>query len=95
MPRRKHLYLSLLTGLLCAGSPLQALALNFSVNTVLDTADANPGDGLAQDSLGRTSLRAAIDEANALGGSHNIGFNASLLTSGDVCNQPDPVRYRT
>ncbi|MBX3697766.1 MAG: hypothetical protein KF811_08145 [Dokdonella sp.] len=83
-PRRKHLYLSLLTGLLCAGSPLQALALSFSVNTVLDTADANPGDGLAQDSLGRTSLRAAIDEANALSGAHSIGFDSALLSSGDV-----------
>jgi hypothetical protein len=38
----------------------------FIVNTLLDTPDANPGDGLAQDVQGRTSLRAAIMEGNAL-----------------------------
>ncbi len=38
----------------------------FYVDTFLDTVDANPGDGLAKDALGRTSLRAAIQEANAL-----------------------------
>ena len=40
----------------------------FNVNTTNDTADANPGDGLARDASGNTSLRAAIMEANALGG---------------------------
>jgi CSLREA domain-containing protein len=39
----------------------------FSLNTTADTADANPGDGVAVDSSGNTSLRAAIQEANALG----------------------------
>jgi large repetitive protein len=45
----------------------ERLVLNttFTVNTILDTPDANPGDGLAQDAAGRTSLRAAIDEGNA------------------------------
>jgi len=37
----------------------------FTVNTWADTADANPGDGLAQDAMGQTSLRAAIQEGNA------------------------------
>ncbi len=37
----------------------------FYVDTLADTPDANPGDGLALDSSGRTSLRAAIQEANA------------------------------
>ena len=37
----------------------------FTVNTTDDTPDANPGDGLAQDAAGNTSLRAAIEEANA------------------------------
>ncbi|HIA19543.1 MAG TPA: tetratricopeptide repeat protein, partial [Planctomycetaceae bacterium] len=40
----------------------------FVVNTTSDTVDADPGDGVAQDSQGKTSLRAAIMEANALEG---------------------------
>lgn len=44
----------------------------FTVNTQLDTVDANPGDGLAADAGGFTSLRAAIMEANQLGGADEI-----------------------
>jgi predicted outer membrane repeat protein/VCBS repeat-containing protein len=44
----------------------------FTVNTTVDSVDANPGDGIAADSLGRTSLRAAIMEANALAGADTI-----------------------
>jgi predicted outer membrane repeat protein len=46
----------------------------FFVNTTADSIDVNPGDGLAQDGLGQTSLRAAIMEANAL-----VGDSAILL----------------
>jgi len=38
----------------------------FFVNTTDDTVDTNPGDGLALDANGKTSLRAAIMEANTL-----------------------------
>lgn len=41
-------------------------AVTFAVNSTDDAVDANPGDGVAADSLGRTTLRAAIMEANAL-----------------------------
>jgi VCBS repeat-containing protein/predicted outer membrane repeat protein len=44
----------------------------FTVNSYLDTVDANPGDGLAQDASGMTSLRAAVMEANALPGFQSI-----------------------
>ena len=44
----------------------------FSVNTLLDTVDANPGDGIARDAAGETSLRAAIMEANARAGDDSI-----------------------
>lgn len=37
----------------------------YTVNTLLDTPDWNLNDGVAQDSLGRTSLRAAIMQGNA------------------------------
>ncbi|MCA9023731.1 MAG: exo-alpha-sialidase [Planctomycetaceae bacterium] len=44
----------------------------FVVDTNVDSVDANPGDGAAEDSLGRTSLRAAIMESNALDGHETI-----------------------
>ncbi|MFN3241225.1 MAG: hypothetical protein ACE37K_06890 [Planctomycetota bacterium] len=43
-----------------------ATAQTFAVNTTADTVDANPGDGVAADANGQTSLRAAVQEANAL-----------------------------
>lgn len=42
----------------------QGTLATFVVNTTADTIDANVGDGLAQDAMGNTSLRAAIMEAN-------------------------------
>ena len=43
-------------------------AQSFSVTTTGDTPDSNPGDGLCDDGTGSCSLRAAIMEANSLGG---------------------------
>src|SRR5262249_47382319 len=42
----------------------ERLVLNttFTVNTILDTPDANPGDGRAADAAGRTSPRAATGD---------------------------------
>ena len=45
---------------------LPAAAVTFTVNTTTDTHDATPGDGICADSLGHCSLRAAIEEADAL-----------------------------
>lgn len=50
----------------------RTLLAAFSVNVTADTIDANPGDGVAQDAGGNTSLRAAIMEANALAGTDTI-----------------------
>jgi hypothetical protein len=46
----------------------------FVVNTTADTVDAHPGDGLARDAAGNTSLRAAVMEANADSGADVITF---------------------
>jgi len=48
------------------------LPQEFTVNSFADTVDANPGDGLAQDNSGNTSLRAAVMEANATAGPTSI-----------------------
>ena len=68
----------------------------FNVNTTADSVDVNPGDGIAQDANGLTSLRAAVMEADALGAPSEIilpggtylltiagSLNASA-TSGDL-----------
>lgn len=47
-------------------------AATFVVNTTVDSVDASPGDGIAADSKGLCSLRAAVLEANMLPGSDTI-----------------------
>lgn len=44
----------------------RALLATFTVNAFVDSQDAARGNGIAMDSSGRTTLRAAIQEANAL-----------------------------
>ena len=56
----------------------RTLLAAFTVNTLLDTVDANPGDGLALDANGNTSLRAAVMEANALSGADTITLGAGV-----------------
>jgi len=50
----------------------RTLLTAFTVDSYLDTVDANPGDGFALDTNGKTSLRAAVMEANALAGLDQI-----------------------
>jgi CSLREA domain-containing protein len=62
---------------LVLGQPTTALGATFTVNTTADTPDLNPGDGNCADASGACSLRAAIMEANALGGGpHTIVLQA-------------------
>jgi large repetitive protein len=49
-----------------------ALAMIFLVTDTYDATDANPGDGLCADAGGRCTLRAAVQESNALSGPHII-----------------------
>ncbi len=73
----------------CKGEIETALAINsaiqqnwngvlasFTVDTTADTVDVNPGDGVAEDASGNTSLRAAIMETNALAGADSIYLSA-------------------
>ena len=52
----------------------------FTVNTTADTIDTSPGDGIAADANGNTSLRAAVMEANALVGDDTINLPAGTYT---------------
>ncbi len=49
-------------------------AASFTVNSTIDAVDANPGDGSCATSSGDCTLRAAIQEANALPGLDNINL---------------------
>jgi CSLREA domain-containing protein len=53
-----------------------ARAANFVVNTTLDSTDSNLGNGLCGNSEGFCSLRAAVQQANALDGPDTITLGA-------------------
>jgi CSLREA domain-containing protein len=54
------------------GSPPTAFGASFTVNSTLDTVDANPGDGSCADATGACTLRAAVMETNGLPGADAI-----------------------
>src|SRR5947207_4209169 len=58
----------------------------FTVDQAGDSHDANPGDGVCADAIGNCTLRAAIEEANALAGKQTILFNLPLAGG-----QPKPI----
>jgi CSLREA domain-containing protein len=53
--------------------PVMAASLTFTVTSTAD-ADAHPGDGVCATSVGKCTLRAAIQEANAQPGGTSIGI---------------------
>ncbi len=57
----------------------------------VDSNDADPGNGTCADSQGRCSLRAAVQEANALGGPRRIALSPSIyrLASGEIAVSGD------
>lgn len=58
---------------------LPSLAAEFTVDVATDSIDALPGDGICADTVAQCSLRAAIQESNALAGSDTI-----VLGAGDI-----------
>lgn len=58
-----------------------ARAANFTVNNNADTSDVAAGNGICADALGNCTLRAAVQEANALAGDDSISFAASLMNA--------------
>lgn len=53
-------------------------AATFTVDSAVDSHDTNPGDGYCHSGWAICSLRAAIEEANALPGSDVINFDSSF-----------------
>jgi CSLREA domain-containing protein len=76
--------LTAIVGYLTAVPRPAAAMVTFTVNTILDTPDASPGDGVCADVLLQCSLRAAIMESNHSPGAHTISVPAGtyLLTLG-------------
>jgi len=65
----KHLLAAMMT---LAPFPSTSLAASFIVNSELDQVDAVPGDGVCATASEACTLRAAIQEANALAGEESI-----------------------
>ena len=65
----------LLVSLIAVALPVQSAT--FSVDSLLDNADAFAGDGICDDSSGFCTLRAAIQETNALAGDDKITFSVT------------------
>jgi uncharacterized repeat protein (TIGR01451 family)/CSLREA domain-containing protein len=62
------------------GISLPGHAATFTVDSTADTSDANPGDGVCADADGNCTLRAAVQEANALAGNDSIVLSAATYT---------------
>lgn len=62
--------------ILFLSSPTKVNAATFTVDAAEDTSDSNPGNGICDEGNGVCTLRAAIEEANALPGSHTINLPA-------------------
>lgn len=76
-------FLAAIVGLLLA-APQSAAAATFTVDSVVDSVDASPGNGTCADALNRCTLRAAIMESNASSGPNTINVPAGtyILTIG-------------
>ena len=75
---RRSLVLLAVGGLAVTGVAGTASAgEEFVVTTVEDTVDATPGDGECEDAAGDCSLRAAVQEANALAGEQRIRLSSA------------------
>ncbi len=72
--------LSLLLYVSAEGEGVPVYAVNFAVDSTADAVDANPGDGVCDDGAGRCTLRAAIQETNALAGPDIITLPAGTYT---------------
>jgi Right handed beta helix region len=72
-----------LIALACAlALPAVAAAESFEVNSIADETDAIPGDEFCLTGVGECTLRAALEESNALEGEDTIGFTEAPFDGG-------------
>jgi len=64
-----------LTVALLVGPDHAAFGASFTADSTVDAADANPGDGVCATASGACTLRAAIQETNALPGADTISLS--------------------
>src|SRR5262249_4416352 len=57
---------------IAAPGEVVAASFTFTVDSSLDDSDAFPGDGICASPSGRCTLRAAVEESNALAGENTI-----------------------
>ena len=69
----------IVTALTVAGGGAEA-ATTFVVTSTVDAVDALPGDGVCATAAGPCTLRAAVQEANALAGPETITLSAAAYT---------------
>src|ERR1700682_1707889 len=62
-----------------AAQDVRAAGLTFTVNANTDAVDVNPGDGVCATALGKCTLRAAVQEANATLGADTIVLPAGTF----------------
>ena len=74
--RNRGRYSGVIVGIALLGMflPISAHAAVFTVNSSFDVSDVNPGNGVCEAAAGNNTctLRAAIEEANALPGADQI-----------------------
>jgi CSLREA domain-containing protein len=75
-PRLAALTAAIALAALAAGGAAPAQGASFAVNTTHDAADAGPGNGVCADASGACTLRAAVEETNALPGADAISVPA-------------------
>lgn len=80
MNNQKKLFVTyfVMIGALILSTISAAQAATFTVDTAFDQIDNLPGDGICNAGIGVCTLRAAIQEANALPGSDVIEFSSSF-----------------
>ena len=78
--RRIRLYGLFVVVIMQLGMALPAWSATFIVNSTADTADDITTDGICADASGNCTLRAAIQEANALAGSDAITLGTATYT---------------
>lgn len=82
--RRGWTAVAVLVAFVCAFAlPAVAAAEEFVVNSNDDQTDATPGDEFCVTEGGKCTLRAAIEEANALGGFNSVVFEEEDLFDGE------------